>query len=544
MNQLLSSFTLDFSRAEPPVFQALAALLAVTLIAQAAAALLFPRRSHWMANSLLLGGALGLLGVLLGGSGSIASLRISLSGQATPHALSLGVEFDRLGAGMLALVGFLGWVIVRFSATYLRSEPRRDSFLAGLTKTALLVQLFALSTSLLGHALLWLPISVSVHRLLRHYEERTRARTAAKKKFLMSRAADCVVYIGMGLLFVEYGTLDIQELSQQGRGSLRSDLSVAALALGVLMKSAQFPFHSWLPETMDAPTPVSAIMHAGVINAGAFLLLRISPLLATSALALGLLIFVGGLTAAFGTLVGSVQPSVKLRLGYSTIGQMGFLFFELGLGHPEAAALHLIAHASYKAHAFLRSGTSQPRPSAVASSPARILAAMGGSVALVGFGVGLGALAFGPGVWDYAPLALVWGLASSQYLLDPAPVVRQRIGLFLALGAGVWGLAFSAEAALSGWFSHLPSALERGPLTWAVTTAALGTLAVTLYVCSLGRFSTPRLRRLYVHALSGFYLGELTDRLTLRLWPDSPSESSPSHPTFDPSHPALEKAWS
>jgi len=135
-------------------------------------------------------------------------------------------------------------------------------------------------------------------------------------------------------------------------------LSLAALLLGVaaLMKSAQFPTHGWLPEVMDTPTPVSALLHAGIINAGGFLLIRFADVMVLSMPTLHGVAIVGGFTALFGGVVMLTQTSVKGSLAFSTVAQMGFMTLQCGLGAFAIALLHLVAHSLYKAHAFLSAG--------------------------------------------------------------------------------------------------------------------------------------------------------------------------------------------
>src|SRR5690606_5255778 len=126
---------------------------------------------------------------------------------------------------------------------------------------------------------------------------------------------------------------------------------------GALLKSAQFPFHTWLPDTMGTPTPVSTLMHAGIINAGGYLVIRLSPLLVENTTAMLFLATIGAVTLASASLVMLTQTSVKRMLAYSTIAQMGFMLLQCGLGAYALAVLHLIAHSLYKAHAFLSSGS-------------------------------------------------------------------------------------------------------------------------------------------------------------------------------------------
>ena len=152
----------------------------------------------------------------------------------------------------------------------------------------------------------------------------------------------------------------LAEVLREGESSTRtSELTWLCLSLvcGAMLKSAQFPFHSWLPDTMETPTPVSALMHAGIINAGGFLIVRLSPLVTLSPLSLHILAVVGAFTAIFASLVMMTQASVKRMLAFSTIAQMGFMMLQCGVGAFSIAVLHIVAHSLYKAHAFLSSGS-------------------------------------------------------------------------------------------------------------------------------------------------------------------------------------------
>ena len=144
-----------------------------------------------------------------------------------------------------------------------------------------------------------------------------------------------------------------------GASAVPGALQAAAglLVTAALLKSAQFPAHGWLIEVMETPTPVSALLHAGVINAGGFLILRFSGVISLSTPSLETMALVGGFTALFGSVVMLTQTSVKVSLAYSTIAQMGFMMLQCGLGAFPAALVHIVAHSLYKAHAFLTSGS-------------------------------------------------------------------------------------------------------------------------------------------------------------------------------------------
>ena len=180
------------------------------------------------------------------------------------------------------------------------------------------------------------------------------------------------------LTFRSFGTFEFQQLFSEVEvvaATSQVAASQAAIAwllmLGAITKSAQFPFHVWLPDTMETPTPVSALMHAGIVNAGGYLVIRVSPLFALAPESLLTLSLIGAFTAIFASVVMMTQSSVKRALAYSTIAQMGFMMLQCGLGAFSAAMLHIIAHSLYKAHAFLTSGSivSQSRTTAGAALP-------------------------------------------------------------------------------------------------------------------------------------------------------------------------------
>ncbi len=534
MEALTSTLSLHASSGAAILPSSLAGALTVLLAAQLAFATLFGSRraktdgfARAAFGSVLLGGSVGAALFIASIAGLDApTVRLSLAGFETPHAVSLGFSFDGLAGLMVALVGFIGWVVLRFSHTYLRSEAHRHRFMRRLVATILLVELFALSTSLIGHALYWLGIGVCVHQLLRHYDERPRARLAAKKKFLISRTADLLFAASLTLLFREFGTLDVAELSERAQATPAGQFAILGVALAALMKSAQFPLHSWLPETMDAPTPVSALMHAGVVNAGALLLLRTAPLLEHTPVALALLVLVGTASAVLGTVAGSVQSSVKLQLAYSTVAQMGFLFFELGLGLTGAAALHLVAHALYKAHAFLRSGTPRKSYEPTRASEGQMLAAVLASFVVFGSLLVGSVQLWGPDAWDYLPLGIVWALSSSQYLLGPAALrVSARVRNYFLVGLSAWAFAFLGEAALGALVPAPPGWLSGGAVMPTAVLLSL-LLFVSTFLLTSGRWLGSAAGGSFrIHALSGFYFGEVTDRITQTLWPDASAPS-------------------
>jgi NAD(P)H-quinone oxidoreductase subunit 5 len=455
--------------------------------------------------------------------------------------LNVGVFVDPLTAVMLLLVSFVGLVIARFAARALDGEPRQGRFFTWLAFTLGAVLLLVVSRNLVMFTAAWMLTSYGLHHLLGHYPDRPWAVWAARKKFLISRLGDAFLLAAVGLTLWCFGSSDYAAIFARADAVRRSggpvDPCLAAagilFVLGAMTKSAQFPFHSWLPDTMEAPTPVSALMHAGIINAGGFLVIRLSPLVSLSHVALDMLALVGAFTALFGGLVMLTQTSIKRALAFSTIAQMGFMMLQCGLGAFTAALLHIVAHSLYKAHAFLASGSALdaaatmqvkvPAPVGLVRPLAALTIAAAAAAATT-----LGSLAaFGidptvkPGglvlaaVMGIALTTLVW-----QALLSGSGWVS--LG-GMAAGAGV-GLAYAA--AYVGFDRLLASAaIARGAGPASVLDVAVAVLVVVgflgVFVISaagmtLGRL--PLVRSLYVHAANGLYCDIPARRITARVW--------------------------
>ena len=312
------------------------------------------------------------------------------------------------------------------------------------------------------------------------------------------------------------------------------------LVAAALLKSAQFPFHGWLLEVMETPTPVSALLHAGIINAGGFLVLRFADLISLSAPALDTLAVVGGLTALFGSVVMLTQTSVKVALAYSTVAQMGFMLLQCGLGAFPAALLHIVAHSLYKAHAFLSSGSvvdlaraswspspgGQPHPARMAVAVAAVLA-----VALV-----VGTL-FGasptekPGVFALGAIMLFGLTHLVAQAIDERPsryVVGRTAAPAVLVAAAYFALQRAAELVSAG--SLPPTQALRGPLDLAIIAlVVLSFGALTLFQNMLARQTRePRWQALHAHFANGLYVNTLANRLVLRFWPSPRRLATPA----------------
>jgi NAD(P)H-quinone oxidoreductase subunit 5 len=380
-----------------------------------------------------------------------------------------------------------------------------------------------------GHLLLmfaaWVSTSLCLHRLLLHYPERAGAVFSARKKFVFSRLGDaCLLGAAIGLHRV-YGTWDFEELFAKVAAGQTAGLTSVGFLLVVCaaLKSAQFPFHSWLPDTMETPTSVSAFMHAGIINAGGFLLVRLSPVIIEAPAALNLIAVIGALTAAFGAVVMLAQPSVKRALAYSTIAQMGFMLLQCGLGAFGLALLHLVAHSLYKAHAFLRSGSSVgtvARAAVVLRTPALTLGMLVGSLIVVGLTAAFNAMSTSPAAhFDVFSIslffALAYGLARAWSVGRDWHFVVRSFTAALLIGAASILLHLVASRLFPLAHAVQPSSL---------VLALIGAIFAALFLFQALLWRTgqhPLGRSLYVHALNGFYIGTFANRLLLHLWPRS-----------------------
>ena len=273
--------------------------------------------------------------------------------------VGVSLRWDAVSVPMFTLVSFIGWVVLRYAAAYLDGEARQGAFVGWLCATLAAVLMLVLAGNIIQLVGAWIATSLLLHKLLLFHPERVAAQRAARKKFITARIGDAALMVAATLLIAAYGTTDLarmDQLARVGEGGLPVVVAAAALAVAALLKSAQFPTHGWLTEVMETPTPVSALLHAGVINAGGFLLIRFADVMLLAPGALAALAMIGGFTALFGGLVMLTQPAVKTSLAWSTVAQMGFMILECGLALFPLALLHILAHSLYMAHAFLASG--------------------------------------------------------------------------------------------------------------------------------------------------------------------------------------------
>lgn len=279
------------------------------------------------------------------------------------QGLGLAVRLDALSAVMLALVTMLGAFIVQFSRNYLDGDRKQHQFLGDLVLTIACVVGLVVAGNIVQLTLFWVLSSLALHRLLLLYRERPGARIAARKKFIVARVGDACLVLASYLLVRSFGTGDIGDLLAASDAAARSQVATSApiaaalIALAALLKGAQFPLHGWLVEMQETPTPVSALLHAGILNGGTFLVVRLAQAVQISAATLAALVLVGGFTAIFASVVMITETRMKATLAYSSAAHMGFMMMLCGIGAHTVAIAHLIAHSFYKAHAFLSAGS-------------------------------------------------------------------------------------------------------------------------------------------------------------------------------------------
>ena len=462
--------------------------------------------------------------------GSVASPTFGIAGY------GISVRADPISTALYALVSIVGFIVLRFSRSYLDGDPRQGAFFRDLCLTLACVSLLVLSNNLAQLVGAWVATSWCLHRLLLFYRERPGAVRAARKKFIVARIGDGALFGAAVLMVAAFDTADIgriAELAASGGSAVAGSLEIQAaallLAVAAMLKSAQFPTHGWLVDVMETPTPVSALLHAGIINAGGFLLIRFGEVLVMSEVALGLLAAVGTFTALFGAFAMSTQTSVKVSLAYSTVGQMGFMLLQCGLGAFPVALVHLVAHSLYKAHAFLASGSAvdYARGSRLTTNvrasgrglrrPQPIVVGLSLVVAVavsIGMAWGIG---YDP-MQTPAPIALgiIFAFGAAQLVLSAFTLPRRtgvRVGLAVVVLSSVYyGLHSAASAALN---DVAPAYPIPGPTTYALLAAMVVAFGMALMVqlFALRLQAEGWYRAAYVHMRNGLYANALFNRM-------------------------------
>ncbi len=289
-------------------------------------------------------------------------------------SVSLGIKYDDLAALMLFIVGFVGFLIHLFSLGYMHDDKARARFFGGLSIFMFSMIGIVLADNLFMIFLFWELVGFSSWLLINHYHEKQSAADASKKAFIVNRVGDFGFLLGIIMCYWTNETVMLSELAAKGEAhTLVFSIAIPLLLFcGAMGKSAQMPLHVWLPDAMEGPTPVSALIHAAtMVAAGIYMLCRISVLMVPDAL--NVIMWVGTITAVYAALCAVVQRDIKKVLAYSTLSQLGYMVAAFGLGSnvvghdgggtavlaagAAAAMFHLTTHAFFKALMFLGSGS-------------------------------------------------------------------------------------------------------------------------------------------------------------------------------------------
>ncbi|MDE2480796.1 MAG: NADH-quinone oxidoreductase subunit L [bacterium] len=476
------------------------------------------------------------LATALAAAVAVACLGPIQSGTLGMAGIGLSVYLDPLSVTMDALVAFIGLIVIAFSITYLEGDAGRLRFMRLLAATVASVLVIVLSGNVAVLVLSWIAMSLALDGLLRFYAERPFAVLAARKRFVIARIGEAFLLVAALLIYAQLHTLDYSAIFAAVRdGALSPSFHVVALCIVVaaMLQSAQFPLHGWLTEVMEAPTPVSALLHAGIVNAGGFLVLRFATLEMHAFAALEVLAIVGACTALFGSVVMLTQTSIKVALAYSTIAQMGFMMLECGLGAFPAALLHIVAHSFYKAHAFLSSGSViditrtawTPGPAGAPNRARRLVVASGVGAVLASLAFVFRVSPFAqPGLFALGIVASLGVITLIASGLDERPnpyVLATTLGWSALVALAYVALQVGSQRIFAGSLPH--DALLHGPLAAWIAVGVVACFAVVTYVQSLlpGNGGTLRWRRAYVWIANGLYVNTLANRLLLRAWPDA-----------------------
>ena len=320
-----------------------------------------------------------ILGVLVSAIGSAFVLQDVLAGNTFNGTLytwsaiggiklEIGFMIDTLSAMMMVVVTSVSLMVHIYTIGYMKDDPGYQRFFAYISLFTFSMLMLVMSNNMVQLFFGWEAVGLVSYLLIGFWYTRPTAIFANMKAFLVNRVGDFGFVLGIGLLFAYAGSLNYTEVFSQSDklagmtfpGTDWMLLSVACIALfvGAMGKSAQFPLHVWLPDSMEGPTPISALIHAAtMVTAGIFMVARFSPLFELSPTALSFIIVIGAITALFMGFLGIIQNDIKRVVAYSTLSQLGYMTVALGASAYSVAIFHLMTHAFFKALLFLAAGS-------------------------------------------------------------------------------------------------------------------------------------------------------------------------------------------
>ncbi len=285
--------------------------------------------------------------------------------------LQIGFLIDPLTVTMMSVVTFVSLMIHIYTIGYMHNDPGYTRFFSYISLFTFAMLMLVMANNFLQLFFGWEAVGVVSYLLIGFWYERESAIFANLKAFLVNRVGDFGFLLGIAAIFMYFGSLDYADVFVQVAGVADTDMHVLpgepwsvitficiCLFIGAMGKSAQVPLHVWLPDSMEGPTPISALIHAAtMVTAGIFMVARMSPLFEFSDTALNLVMFIGAVTALFMGLLGLVQHDIKRVIAYSTLSQLGYMTVALGASAYAAAIFHLVTHAFFKALLFLAAGS-------------------------------------------------------------------------------------------------------------------------------------------------------------------------------------------
>ncbi|MBL7046319.1 MAG: NADH-quinone oxidoreductase subunit L [Candidatus Marinimicrobia bacterium] len=274
--------------------------------------------------------------------------------------VEIGMLIDNITIVMLLVVAVVSGLVHIYSVGYMAGDPRYSRYFGYLSLFTFSMNGIVLSNNLFSIYMFWELVGLSSYLLIGFWFEKDSAADAGKKAFLVNRIGDIGMFIGILLFFTGTGSFLFTDLFEGvANGALSGSLLTIAgicIFLGAVGKSAQFPLHVWLPDAMEGPTPVSALIHAAtMVAAGVYLIVRLFPIFTVDALTV--IAYVGGFTALFSAIIAVTQNDIKRVLAYSTVSQLGYMVLAVGTGAYVAGLFHLVTHAAFKAGLFLCSGS-------------------------------------------------------------------------------------------------------------------------------------------------------------------------------------------
>jgi len=312
-----------------------------------------------------------------------ASFLPFLTGDGLPGVVSLGtwiqvesfhvewaLHYDTLSAMMVAMVTLIATLIHIYSVGYMSHDATIPRFFSYLSLFTFAMLMLVTADNLVQLFFGWEGVGLASYLLIGYWYDRPSANKAAMKAFVVNRVGDLFFAVGIALVFLLYGSVEFSEIFSRVHDHLNDTYHVLGsdwrayevigvlLFLGAMGKSAQLGLHTWLPDAMEGPTPVSALIHAAtMVTAGVFLMARMSPILEYAPGALGFVAFMGATTCLVAATIGCVQNDIKRIIAYSTMSQLGYMFIAAGVGAYQASVFHLFTHAFFKALLFLGAGS-------------------------------------------------------------------------------------------------------------------------------------------------------------------------------------------